>query len=72
MFEAEAVQTNSLQAQNHQNIPEVTSNLPMKIDHLESVLYLQVKDSMVKEDLKGSSWKVLHPLENLMALALNY
>ena len=44
----------------------------MKIYHLESVLYSQVKDSREKEDLKESSWKVLHQLENLLALALNY
>ena len=44
----------------------------MTIDHLESVLYSQEKDSREKEDLKGFSWKVLHQLEYLLALALNY
>ena len=44
----------------------------MKIDHLESVLYSQVKDSTENEDLKGSSWKGIHQLENLLALALDW
>ena len=31
-----------------------------------------MKNSTEKEDLKGSSWKVFHQLENLLTLALNY
>ena len=56
----------------NQNVLELTRNPPMRINHLESVLYSQMKDYREKEDLEVNRWKVLYSLEDFLVLALNY
>ena len=69
MLEVEATICETLK---DQNVLEVTCNPPVRINHLESVLYSQVKDYREKEDLEVNRWKVLYSLEDFLALALNY